>query len=145
MLKALKEWWNRDKIRHDKMMAELERYSQALSTERQERATVEAQLAEAKREVEMRRLQDEADRLKREGTEPWVEIKSAKHDAVKGIQIELDWNDAFIQYLKENGITGRDEDTAVQKWLAFLYQDLIARLEQRVIDNSDIKRVNDFE
>lgn len=145
MFKALSDWWNRDKIREQRIMAELERYSQALTQEREERAKVEAELADAKREVGLVRLKEEADRAKREGKEPWVEIKSADHNEVRGIQIELDWNPAFIQYLKENGITGRDEETAVQKWLAFLYQDLIVRLEEKVVEKSDGKRVNDFE
>lgn len=145
MFKALSDWWNRDKIREQRIMSELERYSQALTREREERAKIETELADAKREVGLVRLKEEADRAKREGKEPWVEIKSADHSEVRGIQIELDWNPAFIQYLKENGITGRDEETAVQKWLAFLYQDLIVRLEEKVVEKSDGKRVNDFE
>lgn len=145
MWNVVKEWWNRDKIRQQRMMEELERYSQALTEAREAEARVKQELEQAKDEVGIYRLKEETDRLKREGKEPWVEIKSADHSEVKGIQIELDWNDAFIQYLKDNGITGRDEETVVQKWIAFLYQDLIDRLEKKAIDNSDKPRVNDFE
>lgn len=74
---------------------------------------------------------------KKNSPEPWVEVIGESIDPVRGIQIKLDWNDAFIQYLKENGITGKDEDTAIQKWLALLYHDLVNNLEQRIIDNSD--------
>lgn len=159
MFKALSEWWNRDKIRADKAMEELERYSNALTQSRQEadalneqRVVLEQQRAELiaetvtlESELETHRTKAAEDEARRNGTEPWVEIKSERIDPVKGIQIELDWNDAFIQYLKESGITGRDEETVVQKWIAFLYQDLLEKLEQQVIDNSDKKRPGDFE
>lgn len=66
--------------------------------------------------------------------EPWVEIYSESFDPTKGIKLELDWNDAFIQYLRDNGITGIDEDTIVQKWLAVISLDLSQQLENTVID-----------
>lgn len=152
MFKALSNWWNRDAIakaaldaRFDKLATDM----QAAQRERDEAAAkaaaLEAELADSKETVGVYRAKDAADKAKREGTEPWVEIKSADYSEVKGINIELDWNEAFIQYLKDNGIKGKDEDTIVQKWLAFLYQDLIERLEQKVIDSSDKPRVNDFE
>lgn len=142
MFKKIKDWWNRDKNEVAQRLAKIERQ---LEEENLARRQAEADKAMLTQEIQMYRKRDEEDEARRNGTTPWVEIKSADFDAVKGIHIELDWNDAFIQYLKDNGIKARDEDTAVQKWLAFLYQDLIERLEQRVVDNSDKPRVNDFE
>ena len=78
-------------------------------------------------------------------TEPWVNIGSTTYDPVKGFRIELDWNDAFIQHLRDGGIVGRSEEEVVQKWLGVLYGELINRLEGTVVErNSDVNRVNDF-
>lgn len=159
MLENFKKWWNRKEIeqqrqeqlrqeqqaRDQQFLDELQRYSDALNAERATAAALKEELSEVKEEVGVFRLKEEADRLKREGKEPWVEIKSADYSEIKGIQIELDWNEAFIQYLKDNGIKGQDEEATVQKWLAFLYQDLIGKLEEVTIANSDKPRVNDFE
>lgn len=142
MFKKIVDWWNKD---NKKMAARIAKIEEQLDEERLAREQAQSDAKMLAEEVLMYRKREEEDNAKRNGTTPWVEIKSTEFDAVKGIHIELDWNDAFIQYLKENGIKARDEDTAVQKWLAFLYQDLIERLEQRVVDNSDKPRVNDFE
>ena len=37
-----------------------------------------------------------------------------------GIQLALDWNDAFVKYLKTQGITGADDTQIVQYWLAMI-------------------------
>lgn len=54
-------------------------------------------------------------------TEPWVEVQSWT-DTPQGVKIELDWNDAFVTYLRANGYTGADDDQLVQKYLALLTQ-----------------------
>jgi regulator of replication initiation timing len=88
--------------------------------------------------------QEKLEEQKKTGPEPWVEVKSADYSEVRGFKIELDWNDAFVQHLKESGIKGNSDEEIVQKWLGFLYGDLIEKLERVVIDNSDKKRTNDF-
>jgi hypothetical protein len=146
MFKKLSDWWNRKELKMEAKLAEFEqRYKEELEKQNADRRATEEKLQEAEQEVSMYRARDEADEARRNGTEPWIEIKSAEFNPVKGIHIELDWNDAFIQHLKDNGLKARDDDTLVQKWLAFLYEDLIGRLEQKVIDSSDKPRVNDFE
>ena len=62
--------------------------------------------------------------------EPWVDIKGAVEDEKHGLKIELDWNDAFIDYLRENGINGADDDTVIQKWITMLYADLMEHGQQ---------------
>lgn len=135
----LSNWWNRHEIKRDAKLAEFEaRYLEATQQ-------LQAKQAEVEAEVQMYRTRAAEDEDRRNGTTPWVEVKSADFDPVKGIHIELDWNDAFIQHLKDNGLKARDDETLVQKWLAFLYEDLIGGLEQQVIDASDKPRVNDYE
>lgn len=149
MFKKISDWWNRDKIAVAESIARIERRLEEEQLAREQAEIAAQREREAREEAEylvsVFRKKEEEDDAKRNGTDPWVEIKSDSLDPVKGIHIELDWNAAFIQYLKDNGLKGRDEETIVQKWLAFLYEDLINRLEQQVIDNSDKPRVNDFE
>lgn len=108
-----------------------------LQEETNAKLQLEQELETASSELTVLREQVKEHEDKKNSPEPWVEVIGESIDPVRGIQIKLDWNDAFIQYLKENGITGKDEDTAIQKWLALLYHDLINNLEQRIIDNSD--------
>ncbi len=57
--------------------------------------------------------------------EPHVQIISTAFDPRKGIKIELDWNEEFVEYLKKNGYTGSSDESIVQKWLGQLYGQLI--------------------
>lgn len=90
------------------------------------------------------RKQEEADKAKYDSKDPWVEIRSADFSDVRGFRIELDWNEAFTQHLKESGIKGANEEEIVQKWLALLYQNLIEKLESKAIDRKDEKTVGDY-
>ena len=49
--------------------------------------------------------------------EPWVDIRGMVPDPEHGVKIELDWNDAFVKYLRANGIDGPTDDIVVQRWL----------------------------
>ena len=60
---------------------------------------------------------------------PWVEITGEAIDPEKGIRLSLDWNDEFIEYLKQNGITGADEEQVVQKYITMLYRELMEQME----------------
>lgn len=49
-------------------------------------------------------------------SDAWVVLKSSGF--VQGqLRLEFDWNDAFIKYLRQGGITGRDEEEMVSVWL----------------------------
>lgn len=115
-----------------------------LEAEQQAKRLAEDNLEAVNSELVMLREVKKEHEDKKNSPEPWVEVIGESIDPVKGIEIRLDWNDAFIQYLKENGITSKDEDASVQKWLAFLYQDLMEKFEQRIIDKSDRKTESDY-
>lgn len=51
-----------------------------------------------------------------EDAQPLVEIKSSQIDPVRGLVVELDWSPEFIQYLRERGYVG-SEDEMVALWL----------------------------
>ena len=151
-MNRFQKWWNKDKIKEEKIFARLDaiqedfdKVNNKLEKTIAELEETTVELEDTKSELEIYRKKEEADNALRNGTEPWVVIKSDRLDPVKGIQIELDWNEAFIQYLKDNGLTGKDEDTIVQKWLALLYHNLLDRFEQQGIENSDVITPSEFE
>ena len=98
-------------------------------------------LEESKKEAE--RKKDEAEREHQEKVEkaedtisaltaemvesetPYVIVRSIGFDSRNGVQVQLDWNPAFIRYLKAGGIDGRNEDEIVRRWLAMLSHDII--------------------
>lgn len=139
------KWWNRNKIKeqanNDRLKAientvlELTNTNQALVEE----------LKEAQDYMSVHKAKELELEAKKNSDTPWVEITSDSYDKLKGIHIALDWNEAFIDYLIDNGINGVDEETIVQKWLALLYDDLLVKMEQQSIDNSDIMGPSDFE
>lgn len=63
-----------------------------------------------------------------ESKEPWVELQSWA-DTPQGVKVELEWNDAFVAYLKSQGIEGTDEDQTVQKWVTLLLMQVSDSME----------------
>ena len=45
-----------------------------------------------------------------------------------GIKLELDWNDAFVKFLKAQGVDGKDDTQIVQHWLAMIAQQTSEKL-----------------
>lgn len=104
-----------------------------LAAEAEEKAREEARrVAEAE---EKARLEEEQ-RMKN-SDEPWVEIRGIVEDKEKGIKIELDWNDAFVKYLRKNGYTGVDDDAVIQRYIAVL--------SKQVADDMADEQVNENE
>ena len=59
----------------------------------------------------------------KESSEPWVEVLGAV-DTSQGVRIELDWNDAFVEYLRENGVAGIDDELIMQQYITLLLRDM---------------------
>jgi hypothetical protein len=137
-------WFNKSKEKKQSVESRLDQLEHLLTAEREDRALVEARLEEASSELTILREKQQKYDDKRNSPDPWVEVIGESIDEIKGIVINLDWNDAFIQYLKENGISASDEDVAVQKWLALMYQDLVDKFESRVVETASKKTVSDY-
>lgn len=60
--------------------------------------------------------------------EPWVDV-TGWTDTDKGVKVELEWNDAFVDYLRGNGINGADDEQVVQKWVTLLLRDMADQME----------------
>ena len=142
MFNSIKNWWNKDKIEDEARFARIEEKINAKDAELE---TTKRQLDEVSSELNVFRKKDEADKARYTSTDPWIEITGDEIDPIKGMVIECDWNPAFIQFLKENGITAKDENVAVQKYIAMLYEDIVNKMEQQIVDNSDKKpKISDF-
>jgi len=63
-------------------------------------------------------------------TEPWVDIVCWT-ETDKGVKVDLDWNDAFVDYLKANGVTGADDDQVIQKYITLLLRDSADQMEDQ--------------
>lgn len=74
-------------------------------------------------EEERQRVVEEEREKKRLSAEPWVEVIGEKIDSDGRIELQLDWNAAFIKYLKLNGFRGQTDEILVQTWLAALERD----------------------
>lgn len=63
-----------------------------------------------------------------------VNLTGIYYDKERGIRTELDWNDAFIKYLRLNGYKGVDDEQVVQHWLAAL----LKHVEKSIDDKNAI-------
>ncbi len=71
-------------------------------------------------------------------TEPWVELLGDKLDNDNRLQVELDWNEAFVKHLKDQGFTGTKDDEVIRKWLSLLLDQIVGRMELNEIqENTD--------
>lgn len=61
---------------------------------------------------------------------PYVEIVGSDIDPRQGLKINLDWNDAFVDYLRQNGFKGTTDEAVVQLWLTHLYKNMIDRMSE---------------
>ncbi len=102
--------------------------------EMQNDSTRKAEEERIRREKE-RKEHDEYIAKMKASPDPWVELEGWS-DTNAGVKIELEWNDAFIEALKQSGFSGSDEDQIVQKWLIVIMRDLS---EQVNTDDSEYK------
>ena len=61
---------------------------------------------------------------KRASSDPWVEVIGENITDDGRIELRLDWNPAFIHYLRKSGFRGANDDVLVQAWLISLDRNL---------------------
>jgi hypothetical protein len=81
---------------------------------------------ELSKEVRVQRAADE----RHASDVPFVEVISSGYDPELGVQMQLDWNAAFIKELKGKGYRGRSERDIVNKWLVATHKQLAEQFEQ---------------
>lgn len=73
-------------------------------------------------EVEMVDEAAEHERLM-DSDEPYCKVVG--EGVVDGqLKLELDWNSAFIDFLLENGFTGKTDEEIVAKWMLMVHREL---------------------
>lgn len=60
-------------------------------------------------------------RKKKESDEPWMEVLGGEITKDGQMELKLDWNDAFIAQLQQNGYRGNSEQQLVSNWLGKVY------------------------
>lgn len=115
------------KSKEQKEREELERFQrwktlqeEADSKVEKDRLKYEADLTKAAKQLE----EEELKALK-ESDEPWCDWVAHGKDSSGQIRVQLDWNKAFIDYLRECGFNGIDENLIVQKYLAAVARELL--------------------
>lgn len=94
------------------------------------------------KERQLRQEQEDIERanyvaMMKESDEPWVDFVGNVRDTKEGQRLEMDWNDAFIVYLREAGIEGADDEQVVQKYISLLLRDMTDQFEDRFAKDSD--------
>lgn len=91
-------------------------------------------IEQARKEETAREYQDYVIKMK-QSQEPWVDVQGWV-ETDKGVEMKLDWNKAFVEYLRGEGMTGADDDEVVQKYVTLLLRDMSDRMEQRFTDDT---------
>jgi len=111
---------------------------------RQKEETKKRKEAEKKIEETKKNLNYLSKELKN-SSEPHVKLVSGKFSKENGLEVELDWNDAFIRYLKANGIEAENDEETVRKWLAALSRDIDRQVTAENYLMSGIRDDEEFE
>ena len=56
--------------------------------------------------------------------EPWVDIKGIVANDGR-IELEADWNDAFIEFLQEQGFNGANDEVIMQQYITVMHRQLM--------------------
>lgn len=68
----------------------------------------------------------------KESNEPWVNVVSTDFDENNPRQgfMELEWNQAFVQFLKKHGYEGKTEEDIVDRWFTDLCKNIGAQMDE---------------
>jgi len=96
------------------------------------------------KEIELRREQEDMERanyvaMMKDSDEPWCEMDSRVRDTEKGSRVKMDWNDAWIVYLKQAGLQGADDEQIMQQYLTLMLRDHVDKYEERYEKDSNFQ------
>jgi len=114
----------------EELAAIKEQLKAQLLEELKDEQTKKLEEARARRKKEQEEHQKYIETMK-QSPDPWVDIVGWVHTD-KGVKVELEWNDAFVDYLRSNGISGTDEEQVVQKWVTLLLRDMADQMEDLI-------------
>lgn len=134
MFNTIKRWFTKE---DQNLNERFEAVLQGIDQLKQRADTLESQNHQLSIENQHLKSEKEKEEQMRNSDEPWVVIRSDSFDPEKGIRVELDWNDAFVKQLRISGVRGSTDEVVVQKWLAFLYEDLVGRMERSLVEQPE--------
>lgn len=121
-------------LENERLKQEME--EQKIAEQKAEEERLAARVEE-ERQVQIQLAAEKLNEDKMNSDEPWVEMVGESVDPEKGIKVELNWNPAFIKYLREGGIQGASEEECAQRWLAMVAQDVDSRVGDHDNDGKD--------
>ncbi len=69
-------------------------------------------------------------RDKKDSDEPWFEFCGGEIHPEHGLQLQLDWNDAFIDQLRRHGYKGTSDDELIAQYIANIQKTIDERGKQ---------------
>ena len=68
----------------------------------------------------------------KESNDPWVNVINTNFDGENPKQgfMELEWNKAFIEFLRKHGYTGDSDEDLVDKWFTDLCKNIGGQLDE---------------
>jgi len=76
------------------------------------------------------RVRNKERAIYKNSNEPWVSVISHGVDTTKGMKLDLDWNEAFIVYLRAAGVPGSRDEDMVAYWITSLHQHLLSTKDE---------------
>jgi hypothetical protein len=78
----------------------------------------------------------------KEGSEPWVNVVNTNFDGENPNQgfMELEWNAAFIKFLRDHEYSGKTDEEVVDKWFTDLCKNIGAQMDEdsKFVADADI-------
>ncbi len=78
----------------------------------------------------------------KESKEPWVSVVNTNFDGSNPNQgfMELEWNEAFIVFLREHNYQGKTDEEVVDKWFTDLCKNIGAQMdeESKFVADADV-------
>lgn len=67
--------------------------------------------------------------------EPWIEITGERYNEdTKEVEMNLDWNNAFVKMLRENGYSGHGDSEIVNRWFKSVSDSISADIHKERYD-----------
>lgn len=155
MWNKISNWWNKEKIELQKQLKDAnERLDNTLRGLDQHMAlnqSYKTLLDDEK--TKFMKLLNEHDELKQANPDmkaegvltPWLMLGVNGENELKGLKTYIDWNDALIQHMKDKNLGYKTEEEMVQHFIAQLYEHMLLLIENRILEDSDQQRKNEFE
>jgi len=97
---------------------------------------------ETKKRYEAEKLKEYSE-SKKEDDEPWIAVIGESTDENGQVAFEMDWNDAMIRQLRDEGVPGITDDEVVNTYLAALFKYVVGDdIQENPLDNNLEERVD---